>query len=131
MLKTYMIEKISEEVISDNVGRMTFYLIDENGDCRTVNGETFLDKDQNPTGISSESKRELPLVESLFSNRDKKVVDIDFEKYNMVYDRDLDKTINEIAFEKVKEMEKEKTLSYRLAKFFGRTKLDSQTTIQE
>lgn len=131
MLKTYMIEKISEEVISDNVGRMTFYLIDENGDCRTVNGETFLDKDQNPTGISSESKRELPLVESLFSNRDKKVVDIDFEKYNMVYDRDLDKTINEIAFEKVKEMEKEKTLSYRLAKLFGRTKLDSQTTIQE
>lgn len=131
MLKTYMIEKISEEVISDNVGRMTFYLIDENGDCRTVNGETFLDKDQNPTGISSESKRELPLVENLFSNRDKKVVDIDFEKYNMVYDRDLDKTINEIAFEKVKEMEKEKTLSYRLAKLFGRTKLDSQTTIQE
>jgi len=131
MLKTYMIEKISEEVISDNVGRMTFYLIDENGDCRTVRGETFLDNDQKPTGISSESKRELPLVESLFSNRDKKVVDIDFEKYNMVYDRDLDKTINEIAFEKVKEMEKEKTLSFRLAKLLGRSKPESQTTIQE
>ena len=76
MLKTFMIEKIEEEVCSDSTGKMIFHLVDENGDCRTVSGMTFLDKDGQPQGISSESKRELPLIENLFSERHKKVVDI-------------------------------------------------------
>ncbi len=126
-----MIEKISEEVISDTNGTMTFHLIDENGDCRTVRGETFLGKDQKPTGISPENKRELPLIENLFSNRDKKVIDIDFEKYNEIYDRDLNKTVNQLAYEKVQEMEKEKTLSYRLSKILGRTKSNTNSSAQK
>ena len=118
MLKTFMIEKIEEEVCSDSTGKMTFHLVDENGDCRRVTGMTFLDKNGQPQGISSQSKRELPLIENLFSDRHKKVVDIDFDHFNKVYNRELDKTVNEIAYEKVLEMEKEKKLSYRIARFF-------------
>lgn len=122
MLKTFMIEKIEEEVISKHQGKMTFHLIDENGDNRSVMGDTYLDNDQRPTGISSKNKRELPLIENLFSNRDKKVIDIDFEKYNAIYDRELDKTVNQLALDTIKEMEKEKKLSYKLAKLFSRHK---------
>lgn len=121
MLKTFMIEKIEEEVCSDSTGKMTFYLIDENGDCRTVTGTTFLDKNGQPQGINSESKRQLPLVENLFSERHKKVVDIEFDHFNKVYDRETNKTINQVAYEKVLQMEKEKKLSYRLANLFRKT----------
>ncbi|GAA0417477.1 hypothetical protein GCM10009133_27450 [Cocleimonas flava] len=118
MLKTFMIEKIEEEVCSDSTGKMTFHLVDENGDCRRVCGMTFLDENGQAQGISSESKRELPLIESLFSDRHKKIVDIEFDHFNKVYNRELDKTVNEIAYEKVLQMEKEKKLSYRIKRFF-------------
>ncbi len=115
-----MIEKIEEEICSDSTGKMTFHLVDENGDCRVVSGMTFLNEKGEPQGISSGSKRELPLIENLFSDRHKKVVEIEFDHFNKVYDRELNKTVNEIAYEKVMQMEKEKKLSYRIAKFFGR-----------
>lgn len=121
MLKTYMIEKIVEKQLSNTVGTMEFHLVDENGDSRRLSGMTFLDENQQAQGISSECKRELPLIENLFSFRDKKVVDIDFESFNKVYDRDLDKTVNQVAYEKVLEMQKERKLSYRIANFFKRT----------
>ena len=118
MLKTYMIEKVEEEKHANNVGTMTFYLVDENGDCRTVSGTTFLDENQQAQGISSDSIRELPLIENLFSARDKKIIDIEFDHFNKVYDRESDKTINQVAYEKVLQMQKEQTLSYRIANFF-------------
>lgn len=118
MLKTFMIEKVAEEQLSATEGTMTFHLVDENGDCRTVTGITFLDKNQQPQGISSESRRELPLIESLFSRRDKKIIDIDFDIYNKVYNRELDKTVNQLAYEKVQQIQKEQKLTYRIAKFF-------------
>ena len=130
MLKTFMIEKIEEEVCSDYTGKMIFHLVDENGDCRTVSGMTFLDKDGQPQGISSESKRELPLIENLFSERHKKVVDIEFDYFNKVYDREQDKTVNEIAYEKVLQMEKEKKLSYKLANLFKKTAVQSESSAQ-
>ena len=130
MLKKFMIEKIEEEVFSDSTGKMTFHLVDENGGCRTVSGMTFLDKNGQPQGISSESKRELPLIENLFSERHKKVVDIEFDYFNKVYDREQDKTINQIAYEKVLEMEKEKKLSYRLANLFRKTPLQNKNSAQ-
>ncbi len=133
-----MIEKIEEQVCSDSTGKMTFHLVDENGDCRTVTGMTFIGKNGQPQGISSESKRELPLIENLFSERHKKVVDIEFDHFNKVYDRELDKTVNQIAYEKVLQMEKEKKLSYRIAKFFKITTREKtpqntlkQTTLQK
>ena len=131
MLKKFMIEKVVEEVLCDSTGKMTFHLIDENGDCRVVSGMTFLDENQQPQGISSESKRELPLIESLFSNRDKKIIDIEFSHFNRVYDRDQDKTINQIAYEKVLEVQKEKKLSYRLANLFRKSTTEKQTPKSE
>jgi len=130
MLKTFMIEKIEEEVCSDSTGKMIFHLVDENGDCRTVCGMTFLDKNGEAQGISSVSKRELPLIENLFSERHKKIVDIEFEHFNKVYDREQDKTINQIAYEKVLQMEKEKKLSYRLANLFKKTPAQSESSTQ-
>ena len=125
-----MIEKIEEEVCSDSTGKMIFHLVDENGDCRTVSGTTFLDKDGQAQGISSESKRELPLIENLFSERHKKVVDIEFDYFNKVYDREQDKTVNEIAYEQVLQMEKEKKLSYRLANLFKKTPVQTESSTQ-
>ena len=121
-----MIEKIVEEVCSDSTGKMTFHLVDENGDCRTVTGITFLDKNGQAQGILSWSKRELPLIESLFSDRHKKIVDVEFDHFNKVYNRELDKTVNEIAYEEVLQMEKEKKLSYRIAKFFKITTVEKE-----
>ena len=129
-----MIEKIEEEVCSDSTGKMTFHLVDESGDCRTVTGMTFLDKNGQAQGITSESKRELPLIENLFSDRHKKVVDIEFDHFNKVYDRELDKTVNQIAYEKVLQMEKEKKLSYRIVNFFKKTTIEKapkQTNLQK
>jgi len=131
MLKTFMIEKVVEEVLCDSTGKMTFHLIDENGDCRTVSGMTFLDENQQPQGISSESKRELPLVESLFSNRDKKTVEVEFSHFNKLYDRDQDKTVNQIAYEKVLQIQKEKSLSYRLTNIFRKSPADKKTPNKE
>jgi hypothetical protein len=121
MLKTYMIEKVEEEQHSDTEGSMTFHLVDENGDCRTVSGTTYIDKNKVAQGISSESIRELPLIESLFSARDKKTIDIEFDHFNKVFNRELNKTVNQIAYEKVQQMQKERRLSYRIANLFKRT----------
>ena len=121
MLKTYMIEKVVEEQLSDTEGKMTFHLVDENGDCRTVSGTTYIDKNKVAQGISSESIRELPLIESLFSARYKNTIDIEFDHFNKVYNRELDKTVNQIAYEKVKQMQKESKLSYRIANLFKKS----------
>lgn len=114
-----MIEKVVEEQLSESEGLMTFYLVDENGDCRTVSGKTHLDKDLQPQGITTESKRELPLIDTLFGLRHKKVVDIEFDSFNKNYYREVDKTINQLAYEKVQQIEKEKKLSYRISHFFS------------
>lgn len=120
MLKQYMIEKVDHEQIDETTGTIVFHLVDENGDCRTVNGKTYLDENKEPQGVSSESIRELPLIESLFSNRDKKIVDIEFDAFNKVYDRESDKTINKIAYEAIIKMEQEKKLSNRFTRLFKR-----------
>ncbi len=125
MLKTYMIEKVVEEKHSDTEGTMTFHLVDENGDCRTVSGITFLDEEKKAQGISSETIRELPLIEKLFSSRHKTIIDIEFENFNKVYDRDLNKTVNQIAYEKVMQMQKEQKLTHRIANFFKKASSNS------
>jgi len=119
MLKTYMIEKVVEEQLSETEGLMTFYLVDENGDCRTVSGNTYLNESLQPQGITTLSKRELPLVDTLFASRHKKTIDIEFESFNKIYDREMDKTVNELAYEKVIQMQKEKKLTYRISRFFS------------
>ena len=118
MLKKFMIEKIDQEQITDTTGTIIFHLVDENGDYRTVRGSTFLDENKRAQGVSTDSIRELPLIENLFSNRDKKIVEVEFDHFNKVYDRETDSTINQKAYEAVVKMQNENKLSQRLSNFF-------------
>ncbi len=120
MLKKFMIEKIDQEQLSDTTGTIVFHLVDENGDHRTVKGRTFLNENKEAQGITTESIRELPLIESLFSNRDKKIVEVEFDHFNKVYDRETDTTINKKAYEAVMQMQSQNTLSQRISKFLRR-----------
>ena len=120
MLKKFMIEKIDEEQLTETTGIVTFHLVDENGDCRKVKGSTHLDKNKKARGITTDSIRELPLIESLFSNRDKKFIEVEFDHFNKVYDRETDSTINQLAYQEVLKMENEKKLSSRISKIFKR-----------
>ncbi len=120
MLKKFMIEKIDQEQLTDTTGIIVFHLVDENGDHRTVSGNTFLDENKQAQGISTESIRELPLIESLFSNRDKKIVEVEFDHFNKVYDRETDTTINKKAYDAVLKMQNENKFSQKLSRFFSR-----------
>ena len=118
MLKKFMIEKVDHQQITDTTGSIVFHLADENGECRTVSGSTFLNENKEPQGVSTESIRELPLIESLFSNRDKKMIEVEFDYFNEVYDRETDQTINQAAYKAVIEMQNEKKFSRRITDFF-------------
>lgn len=120
MLKTFIIEKIAEEQLTETTGSITFHIVDEHGNCRKVRGSTFLDEKKRAQGISSESIRELPLIESLFSNRDNNIVKVEFAHFNKVYDRDTNKTINQLAYQEVIKMNEESKLSHRLTSLFKR-----------
>ncbi len=118
MIKTYTLNKIEEEQISDKKGTMTFHLTDEKGDSRKVTGITFLDENKKAKGICSSTKRELPLVQLLFEMKENEVLELEFKYFNDKYNRDLDKTANQIAYEAVLEMERERNPFYRLSKLF-------------
>lgn len=120
MLKQFMIEKIDQEQLTETTGTIVFHIVDENGDCRKVSGRTFLDENQEAKGITAESIRELPLIESLFSHRDKKIVEVEFDHFNKVYDRETNKTINTLAYEVVMKMKKKKSLSTKFTSLFNR-----------
>lgn len=118
MLKTFMLNSREEKILNDTQGTISFNITDENNDTRIVTGKTFLDANGIAQGISSENKRELPLIEGLFRLDLKESIEIEFDYFNEVFDRDTNKTVNQIAYETVIEMEKEKSLLYRLSKFF-------------
>lgn len=117
MIKTFTLNKIEEEQVSDTAGTMTFYLTDENGDSRIVSGTTFLDKNKQAKGISSSHKRELPLIQNLFEMEVNETIDLEFKYYNNIYDRASDKTVNEVAYEKALEMQKEGKFLSRILDF--------------
>ncbi len=128
MIKQFTLNKREEEQLSDTQGRIKFFITDENGVDRVVTGLTFLNEDKVAQGISSKNKRELPLIESLFRLEIGEVIDVEFEAYNKVYYRDLDKTVNQLAYDTVLEMEKEKNFFYRIAKIFkGQTLPESRS----
>ena len=122
MLKTFTLDERVDHQVSDTEGSVTFSITDDLGVSRVISGTTFLNENHVPQGVSSTNKRELPLIEALFRLEINESVEIEFEHYNKLYNRDLDKTINQIAYEKVLEMEKEKKLFYRIIKFFKRSK---------
>lgn len=118
MLKTFTLDNKEEEQVTMTQGVMVFHITDENGDSRTVSGSTFLNADRVAQGISSENKRELPLIEGLFRLELGESIEIEFEYYNEDYDRETNKTINQVALDTVMEMEKEKKVFYRITNFF-------------
>jgi len=128
MIKTFTLIKIEEKQVSDTAGTMTFHLTDENGDSRTVSGTTFLDENQNARGISSPHKRELPLIQNLFEMEVDETIDLEFKYYNNIYDRESNKTVNEVAYEKALEMQKEDKLLSRILDFLcGKSRAKSST----
>ena len=118
MLKQFVLNKREEEILSDTQGTIKFYISDELGNERVVTGSTFINEEKVAQGISTDNKRELPLIESLFRMEIGEAIDVEFEAYNKVYYRDLDKTINQLAYDTVLEMEKEQTFFYRIKKIF-------------
>ena len=103
MLKTYTLVRKEEIQVSDTVGKMIFHLKDENGEQRTVSGITKLDVDLNAVSISTDKKREYPLIECLFYSEVDETINIEFKQYNTVFERKdneaSEKTVEEIAKE--------------------------------
>ena len=104
---------------------MSFHITDENRISRVVTGSTFL-KGKVAQGISTKNKRELPLIESLFRLEVGETIEVEFDFYNKVYSRELDKTVNQVAYDTVIEMEKEKNFFYRIAKFIKKSPVLAQ-----
>lgn len=129
MIKTFTLDKIEEKQISATEGTMTFHLTDEHGDSRCVTGATFLGENKVAKGITTENKRELPLIQNLFEMDVKESIDLEFKYFNDVYDRDVDKTVNQVAYEKVLEMQKERKLfSIILDYLCGKPKITSTSS---
>ena len=124
MLKTFTLLEKDHVQNSEHHGTMSFLFKDELGNERKVVGETYLGDDHKPRGISSSNKRELPLIEDMLHLDVGETVEIEFDAYNNVYNRELDKTINQVAYDKVLEMQTERRLFYRLKKFFGMGKTE-------
>lgn len=126
MLKTFTLDKRVDIQVSETEGTVTFHITDENGDSRKLSASTFLDEDKLPQGVTTEHKRELPLIEGLFRLELDESIEIEFKHYNDAYNRELDKTVNQIAYDKVLEMQKEKKLLFQIGKFFRRFKLTAE-----
>lgn len=118
MLKKFMIERIDQKQISDTMGKIVFHLVDENGDYRTVRGSTFLNENNEPQGVTTESTRELPLVESLFNNRHKKIIEVEFDHFNETYDQNIDQTINKGTYDTVMKIQGKNNFSRRVNDLF-------------
>lgn len=106
MLKTFTLEKIVDEQLSETEGKRTFHLTDENGDKRTVWGSTLLNEQQTPVSISTNKKPEYSLIQGLFDTKIKDSITIEFTQYKTVFDRksmsDVQQTVEDI----MKEMQK-------------------------
>lgn len=126
MLKQFTLNKREEETVSETQGIIKFYISDEMGNDRIVSGTTFINEDKIAQGVTTKNKRELPLIESLFRMEIGETIEVEFEAYNKVYYRDLDKTINQLAYDTVMEMEKEKHLFYRIKKILKIDRLLAQ-----
>ncbi len=93
MLKTFTLNNIKEEVLSESEGKMTFELTDENGDVRTVWGTTTLNEEGLPVSITAIKTREHPLIQCLFKSQPNETIKIEFTQYNEIFERkDDDKT---------------------------------------
>ena len=103
MFKTFTLENVVDEQLSETEGKRTFHLIDENGDKRRVWGNTLLDDNAVPMDISANKKREIPLIECLSKSELGETISIEFKQYNMIFGREDEavsaRTIAELAKE--------------------------------
>ena len=106
MLKTFTLEKVVDEQLTETEGKRIFHLTDENGEKRTVWGSTLLNDNQQPISISTNKKREYPLIQCLFNSKIQDKIKIEFTQYNSVFNRksmaDVQQTVEDI----MKEMKK-------------------------
>ncbi len=108
MFKTFKLVNREEEQVSDNEGKMTFHLEDENGVQRKVWGITELDEDLNAISITALRTREHPLIQCLFLTNINEQINIEFTQYNEVFERKEDdmKVVTAEDLEKIaKEMQ--------------------------
>ena len=107
MLKTFTLNKIEEEHLSDTEGKMTFHLADENNIRRVVWGTTALDKNNLPISIIANQKREHPLIQCLFNSQVNETIKIEFTQYNDIFERvDEEVKTTPTVDELIKEMQK-------------------------
>jgi len=118
MLKTYTLENRIDEINTNTTGTVTFSVIDENGISRTIIADTFLDENKSPQGVTASNKRELPLVEGLFRMEVGETTTIDFTLYNDTFNRENNKTSNQVAFDEVKRMQQENSFFGKIEKLF-------------
>lgn len=118
MLKTFTLDNRVEKQSSKTQGTIDFHITDELNSSRVITGISFLNQAKVAQGISSENIRELPLLEGLFRLKVGSSIEIEFDFYNANFDRDSNKTVNQIAYDTIQEMEKEKKqgVLYRIGK---------------
>ena len=103
MLKTFTLDRIVDEQLTETEGKRTFHITDETGFTRTVWGTTLLNENKQVVSIAANKKREHPLIQCLADAVLKETISIEFTQYNAVFgrdDRDPSKqTIDDIAKE--------------------------------
>lgn len=87
MFKTFTLDRIVDEQLSETEGKRTFYIIDEKGDTRAVWGTTLIDEKGTPVSIAANKKREHPLIQCLFNSKIKQTINIEFTQYNSIFER--------------------------------------------
>ncbi len=105
MIKTFTLKKIQEQKTSAAEGKMTFTLVDENGEHREVSGMTQLDENQHAVNISTHIKREYPLIQCLFNSEINETINIEFDQYNTVIERTEDESKTPTVEDLIKEMQ--------------------------
>ncbi len=88
MYKTFTLDRIVDEQLTETEGKRTFHLTDENGDSRTVWGSTLINEYKMPVSITANKKREHPLIQCLFDAELNAQINIEFDQYNTVFERD-------------------------------------------
>jgi len=128
MLKTFTLESRVDEQLSNTSGTVIFRVTDENNITRDISADTFLDENHVPQGVTASNKRELPIVEGLFRMEIGESTTIDFTLYNKTFNREDNKTSNQIAHEEVLKMQKENSLLGKVRKLFkfGNKKVEEE-----
>ena len=87
MFKTFTLDRIVDEQLTETEGKRTFHITDESGYTRTVWGTTLINDAKVPLSITASKKREHPLIQCLFDPDLKQTINIEFTQYNSMFER--------------------------------------------